>query len=492
MKDSLLKEKEICDYLNISRTTIWRYKKLGLPSYKVGNVRRFNLDEVKGWIAKEESSTYNSTIEYPVEPINQEFEKEKIFNDYRISFKYLLEHNQKYLSKFLSSGDRKQLESILQSIDDSNLDNQEIVKIFSAEYLKLIQKEFKKNNPPSINDEKLVNFINKDDEKIKVIWGDCYKALKRLDTESIQLMVTSPPYYNAREYSQWQNLELYLDEMKKIIHESYRVLDNHRVWVFNVGDIFDNDRIKTSAVWGKRRIPLGAYFIRIFEEEGFEFVDDIVWDKGEVESKRHMNNGLNYPFYQYPLNCYEHILIFHKHRLDKTKIPCPICGSLNVNGNTQSKIGVQSWECKNDKCFVRSPNNRGKRFSLRSNIMQYYHEGNGKNEIEKDMLGQWRRDIVRFPPVIKINNSGKNTLGHTAPFPETIPQMAVKYFSYIYDKVLDTFAGCFPTPIVAQLLNRPGIGIEINEGLFREAIINQIKKRVLLFGSEEPFTEYHI
>jgi len=101
MKDSLLKEKEICDYLNISRTTIWRYKKLGLPSYKVGNVRRFNLDEVKGWIAKEESSTYNSTIEYPVEPINQEFEKEKIFNDYRISFKYLLEHNQKYLSKFL-------------------------------------------------------------------------------------------------------------------------------------------------------------------------------------------------------------------------------------------------------------------------------------------------------------------------------------------------------------------------------------------------------
>ena len=75
-------------------------------------------------------------------------------------------------------------------------------------------------------------------------------------------------------------------------------------------------------------------------------MDDIIWDKGEVESQRHKNGGINYPFYQYPLNCYEHILIFHKHQLDLNKIPCPVCGSLNVNGNTQSEIGVQSWELK--------------------------------------------------------------------------------------------------------------------------------------------------
>ena len=147
--------------------------------------------------------------------------------------------------------------------------------------------------------------------------------------------------------------------MRDIIRETYRVLDNHKVWVFNVGDIFDNPNTKTKSVWGKTRLPLGAYFIKIFEEEGFTFVDDIIWDKGEVHSKRNKNNATPYPFYQYPYNCYEHILIFHKHRLDLTHFPCPVCGSLNVSGNTQSEPGLQSWECKNNNCFERSKSNRG-------------------------------------------------------------------------------------------------------------------------------------
>lgn len=79
-----------------------------------------------------------------------------------------------------------------------------------------------------------------------------------------------------------------------------------------------------------------------------------------MQSQRHKNGSKPYPLYQYPMNCYEHILIFHKHRLDKTKYPCPVCGSLRVSGNTQSEIGIQSWECKNPKCFERSEANRGK------------------------------------------------------------------------------------------------------------------------------------
>jgi len=110
-----------------------------------------------------------------------------------------------------------------------------------------------------------------------------------MDSESIHLMITSPPYYNARSYSNWDNLNDYFNDMKQIIYESYRVLDNHRVFVFNVGDIFDNDNIKTKSVWGKRRIPLGAYYINIFEDVGFTFVNDFIWDKGEVQSERNKN-----------------------------------------------------------------------------------------------------------------------------------------------------------------------------------------------------------
>ena len=123
-----------------------------------------------------------------------------------------------------------------------------------------------------------------------------------MDSESIQLILTSPPYYNARNYSQWKNIDEYLDDMRDIIKETWRVLDNHRVWVFNVGDIFDNPNTKTTSVWGKQRIPLGAYFIQIFEDIGFTFVDDFIWDKGEVQSQRQKNADNPYPMYQYPIN----------------------------------------------------------------------------------------------------------------------------------------------------------------------------------------------
>jgi len=43
-----------------------------------------------------------------------------------------------------------------------------------------------------------------------------------MPSESIQLMVTSPPYYNAREYSQWENIMDYLEDMKKIIKDAVK------------------------------------------------------------------------------------------------------------------------------------------------------------------------------------------------------------------------------------------------------------------------------
>ena len=181
-----------------------------------------------------------------------------------------------------------------------------------AEYVKsyyaLVKKEYQSQHTdadPSLNEP-----IFSDPGVPKVLWGDCLDFLRRMDSESVQLMVTSPPYYNARDYSQWKTLDDYLEEMSRIIKECYRVLDNHRPFVFNVGDIFDNDNRDTKSVWGKRRIPLGAYFTTIFEKSDFRFVDDFIWDKGEVQTQRHKNGNKPYPLYQYPVNCYEHIFCF--------------------------------------------------------------------------------------------------------------------------------------------------------------------------------------
>lgn len=177
-------------------------------------------------------------------------------------------------------------------------------------------------------------------------------------------------------------------------------MNNHKYLVVNVGDI---SCLSNKSKWSMKKFPLGAYFTVMLENIGFQFIDDYIWDKGEPQSKRHLGNP-PYPFYQYPVNCYEHILIFAKHELDKTKIPCPICNKTITVSNSQSSIGVQSWECKNPNCSEKSEGGRGKRFSARSIMMNKYKTK--ENEIPKEFINRFRRDIVKITPVIKMNAKG--------------------------------------------------------------------------------------
>ncbi len=384
----------------------------------------------------------------------------------------IIEISQPYLQETFPN--KQRLEEFIENVNFLNekTNTKEIIDNFITIYTDFVKQDYQ-NQYKEIN-LKLVDFLEAKDDGVKIIWGNCLDVMKGMKPETIHLMVTSPPYYNAREYSQWKNLNDYLDDMRLIIKEAYRVLDNHRVFVFNVGDIFDNDNISTTSTWGKRRIPLGAYFTKIFEEEGFTFVDDFIWDKGEVQSERHKNGNKPYPFYQYPMNCYEHILIFHKHRKDETRYPCPVCGCLKVNGNAYSEIGLKSWECKNLECFERSEANRGKRFSLKTIVTQGRQEE--KFAIEKEYIKKWRRDIIKINPVIKINSKGVNTLGHTAPFPAEIPEFAVKMYSYPNEYVLDPFGGSFTSVITAKKLDRIGVGIELNKEMFGKSSMQNLIK----------------
>jgi DNA modification methylase len=466
---------ELSEKINLSESIIMELIRKGLP---INKDKSFDYDLVFKWMSSESPNLTKLNS-------NKEFYGERITNDLKITKEYILEQNENHIKNNLSLESYEKFLNFVNGLDFT-LENRILLNSFGIFYKNLLKEE--KNSLVKF-DKIIFDKILSNKDKVQIYWGGCLDYLKSMPSESIQLMCTSPPYYNARAYSQWDNLELYLEDMRMIIRESFRVLENHRVFVWNVGDIFDNDRLKTTSVWGKRRIPLSAYFIKIFEEEGFTFVDDIIWDKGEVESKRHMNGGKNTPFYQYPLNCYEHILIFHKHELDKRKIPCPVCASLNVNGNTQSEIGLQSWECKNLMCAERSASNRGKRFSDKTNMVQYWVDGFGNSEIDSDFIKNWRRDIVKIKPVFKINNKGENVLGHSAPYPSEIPNMAIKYFSFPGDLVLDPFAGSFTTCISAKNLGRVGIGCEINKDMYREAIVSKIQSETSFLSSENSFIE---
>ncbi len=372
-------------------------------------------------------------------------------------------------AEFLPEDVQTQVQALYTPVDDPVAN----IKAFTTAYLHVVKTKHQAEHPIS-------SPIAWTPDSVNVVWGNCLEALRRMPSESVGLMVTSPPYYNARAYSTWPTLQAYMDDMKAVIQEAYRVLDNHRTFVWNVSDVVDNDNMERVKCWGDRKIPLPAYFIVLFEQCGFRYVDDLIWDKGEVQSKRHATSiSKPYPFYQKPINCYEHVLVFEKHRLDETKFPCSDCGSLKVKSNSYTCKGLRSWECCNQTC-TRSESNRGKRFSLKTILTQDSEREDSR--VDPEVSAVFRKDIFKMSPVIKINNKKQNTLGHTAPFPFGIPEMAIQFFTRRGDVVLDMFGGSMTTAIAAQKLGRIGVGCELRKDLFEECIRRNIESHGLVLS----------
>ena len=146
----------------------------------------------------------------------------------------------------------------------------------------------------------------------KVCHGDSYDVLRMISDSSIDGAVTSPPYYNAKAYSQWPNIYCYLYDMFNISKEVYRVLKPGSVYLFNIFDYFDNENNIVFSAMGNKRMILGAYMLDIFERIGFTIQGNIIWNKGEIQGNRSFNQGNFTPYYQAPLNCWEHIFILSK------------------------------------------------------------------------------------------------------------------------------------------------------------------------------------
>jgi DNA modification methylase len=145
-----------------------------------------------------------------------------------------------------------------------------------------------------------------------VYHGDCFHVLSGLEESSVDGAATSPPYYNARSYSTWPNIYCYLHDMYNAARAVHRVLKPGSYYLFNIFDYFDNENSIVFSAMGKKRIVLGAYVINLFRRVGFELRGNVAWYKGEIEGKRNYNQGNHSPYYQAPLNCWEHCLVFRK------------------------------------------------------------------------------------------------------------------------------------------------------------------------------------
>lgn len=90
-----------------------------------------------------------------------------------------------------------------------------------------------------------------------------------LPDRSVHLMVTSPPYNVTKAYDQSLTLEEYLDFLRRVMQEVYRVLVHGGRACINIANL------------GRRPyIPLSAYVVRLMEEIGFLMRGEIIWDKG--------------------------------------------------------------------------------------------------------------------------------------------------------------------------------------------------------------------
>ncbi|MBQ4539981.1 MAG: site-specific DNA-methyltransferase [Alistipes sp.] len=109
--------------------------------------------------------------------------------------------------------------------------------------------------------------------------GDSEELLMDMPNECVDLVFTSPPYYNAKpEYAEYLSYEDYLLKMQKIIHQCARVLNEGRFFVLNVSPVLIRRASRNEA---SKRIAVPFDFHKIFVEEGFEFIDDIHWVKPE-------------------------------------------------------------------------------------------------------------------------------------------------------------------------------------------------------------------
>ena len=115
--------------------------------------------------------------------------------------------------------------------------------------------------------------------KNTVGFGDCEELLFETPNESVDLVFTSPPYYNARpEYTEYVAYEDYLLKLRKIIQQCHRVLNEGRFIVMNISHVLVKRSSRSEA---SKRIAVPFDMHRIFSEEGFEFIDDIIWVKPE-------------------------------------------------------------------------------------------------------------------------------------------------------------------------------------------------------------------
>lgn len=255
--------------------------------------------------------------------------------------------------------------------------------------------------------------------------------MKEVRDHSVHLVVTSPPYWQLKDYGHKNQIgfddtyEQYINNLNLVWNECHRVLHPGCKLCINIGDQFAR-----SVYYGRYKIiPIRTEIIKFCETLGFDYMGAVIWQK--VTTCNTSGGASIMGSYLTPRNGilkidYEFILIFKKYGKDPKVEP---------DVRKKSKLLPEEWN-------------------------EYF-------------AGHWN-----FP--------GEKQNGHLAMFPEELPKRLIKMYSFVGDTVLDPFTGSGTTNLAAINLNRNSIGYEINDNF-----INIIKEK-LKCSQADAFTNARV
>ena len=248
----------------------------------------------------------------------------------------------------------------------------------------------------------------------KIYWGDCLDVMQDMAPCSVDLIVTSPPYGNKRKQTYGGvDPDRYVEWFLPRAKEMQRVLKPTGSFVLN---------IKEGCKDGERLLYVCKLKIALVEEQNWRLVDEFIWNKiGATPGYWH--NRFR--------DAWERLMHFTK---DK------------------------GFKMNQDAVMVESDY---KQLHITKRVKVSNNSGHTSTRGKKGKGMVYPSNVLRGP--IGNGCKGYNHHGHSAVYPEYIPEFFIKLFSDEGDTVLDPFLGSGTTIRVAKRLGRKGIGIEKKE-----------------------------